>query len=61
MKGLSSCHIPNDKYREGYDRIFGVMKNVKIVTTGSVPYRPCEDGIYRQLDSMGRDIKRNVR
>lgn len=23
MKGLSGCHIPNDKYREGWERIFG--------------------------------------
>ena len=23
MKGDSSCHVPNDKYREGWDRIFG--------------------------------------
>jgi hypothetical protein len=22
-KGNSRCHIPNDKYREGLDRIFG--------------------------------------
>jgi len=22
-KGNSSCHIPNDKYRENYERIFG--------------------------------------
>jgi hypothetical protein len=22
-KGNSSCHIPNNKYREGWDRIFG--------------------------------------
>jgi len=23
MKGKSSCHIPSDKYRDGWDRIFG--------------------------------------
>ncbi|KKP81500.1 MAG: hypothetical protein UR84_C0024G0005 [candidate division WS6 bacterium GW2011_GWD1_35_594] len=23
MKGKSSCHIPSDNYREGWDRIFG--------------------------------------
>ena len=23
MKGDASCHIPNDKYREQYDKIFG--------------------------------------
>jgi len=22
-KGNADCHIPNDKYREGWDRIFG--------------------------------------
>jgi hypothetical protein len=22
MKGNSSCHIPNDKFREGWDRTF---------------------------------------
>ena len=23
MKGLSSCHIPSDTYRDNYDSIFG--------------------------------------
>jgi len=23
VKGLSGCHVPNDAYRDGWDRIFG--------------------------------------
>ena len=26
MKGLSECHIPNDAYRDGWDRIFGKVE-----------------------------------
>jgi hypothetical protein len=28
MKGNSSCHCPNNKYRESYDRIFNKRKEV---------------------------------
>lgn len=35
MKGLSSTHIPNDKYREGWDRIFGAKK----LPANAVPVR----------------------
>ena len=29
MKGNSSCHIPNDAYREGWERIFGKQEMPK--------------------------------
>jgi hypothetical protein len=29
MKGNASCHLPNDRYREGWERVFGAKKCLK--------------------------------
>ena len=38
-KGNSSCHVPNAKYREGYERIFGNKNKDKAEKTPVVNNR----------------------
>ena len=38
-KGNSSCHIPNDKYRENYDKIFKKTPIIDAINEGDEELR----------------------